>query len=177
MPDREQSASQPTESLPGTPPADADRGSSSPASGPDVPTEVLSGVHGKLIAFGYLKFELTPKDTSLRYQLTPDGRTAVTGEALPEDIARRWRQHTGVEILDGIGSTEALHIFISNRAGQVTPGSTEIVAQLGYAYSLAGKHGGSLLVTTSARNRNRRRRSAGEAPCASSSWSCAARVV
>jgi hypothetical protein len=51
---------------------------------PDVPSETLSGVHGKLIAFGYLKFELTPKDTTLRYQLTPLGRTAVTGETAPE---------------------------------------------------------------------------------------------
>lgn len=51
---------------------------------PAVPAETLSGVHGKLIAFGYLKFELTPKDTSLRYQLTPLGRTAVTGETLTE---------------------------------------------------------------------------------------------
>ena len=55
------------------------------ASVPEVPGESLSGIHGKLIAFGYLKFELTPKDTSLRYQLTPLGRTAVTGEAAPEE--------------------------------------------------------------------------------------------
>lgn len=53
----------------------------------EVPAETLSGVHGKLIAFGYLKFELTPKDASLRYQLTPMGRTAVTGEACPEFVA------------------------------------------------------------------------------------------
>jgi hypothetical protein len=55
------------------------------ASVPEVPHETLSGIHGKLIAFGYLKFELTPKDTSLRYQLTPLGRTAVTGETTPEE--------------------------------------------------------------------------------------------
>lgn len=39
------------------------------------------------------------------------------GEALPEDVARRWRERTGVDIVDGIGSTEMLHIFISNRPG------------------------------------------------------------
>jgi hypothetical protein len=50
----------------------------------DVPEEQLSGIHGRLIAFGYLKFELTVKDASLRYQLTPLGRTAVTGEAPAE---------------------------------------------------------------------------------------------
>ena len=37
------------------------------------------------------------------------------GEALPEDIGKRWKSMVGVDILDGIGSTEMLHIFISNR--------------------------------------------------------------
>jgi benzoate-CoA ligase family protein len=46
------------------------------------------------------------------------------GEALPPAIFERWRDRFGVEILDGIGSTEILHIFISNRAGQVRPGSS-----------------------------------------------------
>ena len=45
------------------------------------------------------------------------------GEALPGDILRRWKQHTGLDILDGIGSTELLHIFICNRPGEVRPGS------------------------------------------------------
>jgi benzoate-CoA ligase family protein len=46
------------------------------------------------------------------------------GEALPADIIRRWREKTGLTILDGIGSTEALHIFISNRADDFSPGSS-----------------------------------------------------
>ncbi len=46
------------------------------------------------------------------------------GEALPEEIARRWAQRFGVDILDGIGSTEMLHIFISNRPGDVRYGTT-----------------------------------------------------
>lgn len=46
------------------------------------------------------------------------------GEALPADLLRRWKETTGLEILDGIGSTEALHIFISNRIGAVVPGTT-----------------------------------------------------
>ncbi|MCK6450593.1 MAG: benzoate-CoA ligase family protein [Alphaproteobacteria bacterium] len=46
------------------------------------------------------------------------------GEALPADIFRRWHARTGLTILDGIGSTEALHIFISNVAGDIRPGST-----------------------------------------------------
>ena len=46
------------------------------------------------------------------------------GEALPADIGVRWTKHFGVEILDGIGSTEMLHIFVSNRPGEVRYGST-----------------------------------------------------
>src|SRR5439155_17253193 len=46
------------------------------------------------------------------------------GEALPADILRRWEQAFNVEILDAIGSTEILHIFISNRAGEIKPGSS-----------------------------------------------------
>lgn len=39
------------------------------------------------------------------------------GEALPEDIGKNWRKRMGVDILDGIGSTEMLHIFLSNSPG------------------------------------------------------------
>ncbi len=46
------------------------------------------------------------------------------GEALPEQLGKRWTERTGVEILDGIGSTEMLHIFISNRPGEVRYGTT-----------------------------------------------------
>jgi benzoate-CoA ligase len=42
-------------------------------------------------------------------------RCTSAGEALPADVGRRWREHTGVDILDGLGSTELLHIFLSNR--------------------------------------------------------------
>jgi benzoate-CoA ligase len=46
------------------------------------------------------------------------------GEALPEHLGRRWAERTGVDILDGIGSTEMAHIFISNRPGDVRYGTT-----------------------------------------------------
>src|SRR2546429_2962979 len=44
------------------------------------------------------------------------------GEALPESIGKRWTAHFGVDILDGIGSTEMLHIFLSYRSGHVRYG-------------------------------------------------------
>ncbi len=46
------------------------------------------------------------------------------GEPLPPVLYHRFRERFGVEILDGLGSTEALHIFLSNRAGHVHPGSS-----------------------------------------------------
>jgi benzoate-CoA ligase len=46
------------------------------------------------------------------------------GEALPANLGERWTEKTGTEILDGIGSTEMLHIFISNRPGEVRYGTT-----------------------------------------------------
>ncbi|MGO8753586.1 MAG: benzoate-CoA ligase family protein [Thermoguttaceae bacterium] len=58
-----------------------------------------------------------------------DVRMCVSaGETLPRHLFLRWRERFGVEILDGIGSTEILHIFISNRPGRARAGSTgEIV--------------------------------------------------
>jgi benzoate-CoA ligase family protein len=45
------------------------------------------------------------------------------GETLPSEIFDRWKRTVGLEILDGIGSTEMLHIFISSRPGKCKPGS------------------------------------------------------
>ena len=55
--------------------------------------------------------------SSVRYAIS-------AGEALPASIFHRFRQRFGVEILDAIGSTEALHMFIANRPGAVRPGSS-----------------------------------------------------
>ena len=54
---------------------------------------------------------------SLRYSTS-------AGEALPKHLSERWQQRTGTEILDGLGSTEMLHIFLSNRPGDITYGTT-----------------------------------------------------
>ena len=54
--------------------------------------------------------------SSLRWVLS-------AGEALPPELYRRWKDTFGVEILDGIGSAEMFHIYISNAPGDVTPGS------------------------------------------------------
>jgi benzoate-CoA ligase len=62
------------------------------------------------------------------------------GEALPRDIAERWSQHFGCEIIDGIGSTEMLHVFLSNRPGDVRYGTTG-KAVPGYEVQLRGEDG------------------------------------
>jgi benzoate-CoA ligase family protein len=54
-------------------------------------------------------------------------RLAVSaGEALPAALYQRWTSRFGVDILDGIGMTEMLHIFLSNRPGAVRPGTTGV---------------------------------------------------
>jgi benzoate-CoA ligase len=58
--------------------------------------------------------------SSIRYGVS-------AGEALPAALFERFKARFGVEILDGIGSTEALHIFISNRPGAIRPGSSGLV--------------------------------------------------
>jgi benzoate-CoA ligase len=79
--------------------------------------------------------DCTPANGSARLRLC-----VSAGEALPAELFSRWRDRFGVEILDGIGSTEALHIFISNRAGAVVPGSTGQVVP-GYAAQLLDERG------------------------------------
>src|SRR5215472_4440627 len=62
------------------------------------------------------------------------------GESLPADLYQRWLDRFGVEILDGIGSTEVLHIFISNLQGQVVPASTGKVVP-GYQAKIVDENG------------------------------------
>jgi benzoate-CoA ligase family protein len=65
---------------------------------------------------------------------------ASAGEALPAALYHRWTSRYGVDILDGIGMTEVLHIFLSNRQGQVRPGATG-VAVPGYELKILGEDG------------------------------------
>ncbi len=62
------------------------------------------------------------------------------GEALPAQIAKSFKDKTGIEILDGIGSTEMLHIFLSNRPGEFRHGTTG-KAVPGYELRLVDEQG------------------------------------
>jgi benzoate-CoA ligase len=59
---------------------------------------------------------------------------------LPEEIGRTWTERTGVEVIDGIGSTEMLHIFVSNRPGSVHYGTTGTPVP-GYRARIIDEHG------------------------------------
>ncbi len=79
---------------------------------PTLLTAVPTSLNGLLNAPGLADADLS----SLRL-------TVSAGEALPAELYQRWKQRTGVEILDGIGSAEMFHIFITNRLGDVKLGS------------------------------------------------------
>ena len=63
-------------------------------------------------------------DGPKRFDLSSVRIGVSAGEALPADLYRRWKQAFGFDVLDGIGSTEATHMFISNRVGAIRPGSS-----------------------------------------------------
>jgi benzoate-CoA ligase len=65
------------------------------------------------------------------------------GEALPEEIGKAWLARAGAEIIDGIGSTEMLHIYVSNRPGQVRYGTTGTPVP-GYEVKVVGEDGEAL---------------------------------
>jgi benzoate-CoA ligase len=84
---------------------------------------------------GMLAYPDKPERSALNLRLC-----ASAGEALPAEIGKKWRAHYGCDILDGIGSTEMLHIFLSNRPGQVRYGTTG-QAVPGYALRIVGDDG------------------------------------
>ncbi len=79
---------------------------------PTILTSVPTMINGMLNVEGAARRDLS----SLRMCLS-------AGEALPEELYRRWVETFDVEIYDGIGSAEMFHIYITNRPGDVKPGS------------------------------------------------------
>jgi 4-hydroxybenzoate-CoA ligase len=70
-------------------------------------------------------------------------RCISAGEALPEHIGTQWKRVVGVDILDGIGSTEMLHIFLSNTQHSLRYGSSGMAVP-GYQLRIMGPHGGEM---------------------------------
>jgi benzoate-CoA ligase len=93
---------------------------------PETVFEVLTR-HRPTIFFGVPTLYaamLAVKEAETRFDLSSLRLCVSAGEALPEEIYRRWGERFGVEIIDGIGTTEILHIFLSNRPGAARPGSS-----------------------------------------------------
>ncbi|HYB49592.1 MAG TPA: benzoate-CoA ligase family protein [Burkholderiaceae bacterium] len=67
-------------------------------------------------------------------------RCVSAGEALPQNVGQRWSEHFGVDILDGLGSTEMLQMYLSNRPGEVRYGSSG-KAVPGYQIRIVDEHG------------------------------------
>jgi benzoate-CoA ligase family protein len=88
----------------------------------------------------HLAAMLRETDAANPYDLTSVRLGVSAAEPLPAEIWRRWRDRFGFEILDGIGSTEVLHIYISNRPGCVRPGSSG-VAVSGYELRITDENG------------------------------------
>jgi benzoate-CoA ligase family protein len=81
--------------------------------------------HGVTLYFGVPSFWGPTLAAELPRETFATVRNGVSaGEALPARMFQGVKERYGFEILDGIGSTEALHIFISNVAGKVVPGSS-----------------------------------------------------
>jgi benzoate-CoA ligase family protein len=80
------------------------------------------------------------EDAASRVDLSSLRFCVSAGEALPPEIFRRWQDRFGLEIVDGIGSTEMLHMFLSNRPGASRPGTSGVEVP-GYAARIVGEEG------------------------------------
>jgi benzoate-CoA ligase family protein len=83
---------------------------------------------------------LRETDEANPYDLSSVRLGVSAAEPLPAEIVRRWQARFGFEVLDGIGSTEVLHIYISNRPGDVRPGSSGLPVP-GYDVRITGETG------------------------------------
>ncbi len=83
---------------------------------------------------------LAVPDAERRFDLTALRLCVSAGEALPAEIFLRWRDRFGVEIVDGLGTTESLHVFLANRPGACRPGSSGVPVP-GYDIELVDDEG------------------------------------
>jgi len=75
-----------------------------------------------------------------KYDLSSLRLCVSAGEALPAPIWQRWHEETGLKIIDGIGSTEVYHIFISNSPDDIRPGSSGRAVP-GYELKIVNENG------------------------------------
>ena len=112
-----------------------------PASRPDLIAETAVK-YGATLFFGGPTFFANMLHAGMPADALGQVRLAASaGEALPAALYKRWTTHFGIDIIDGIGMTEMLHIFLSNAPGAVRPGTTG-VAVPGYDLKLLDEETG-----------------------------------
>jgi benzoate-CoA ligase family protein len=114
---------------------------------PDVIAETAAK-HGATLFFGGPTFFANMLRAGMPADVLRGLRLAVSaGEALPAALYQRWTSHFGIDIIDGIGMTEMLHIFLSNAPGAVKPGTTGVPVP-GYDLKLVDEDTGAAVLET-----------------------------
>jgi len=72
----------------------------------DIPATELSGIHGKLIAYGFLKFDLAGRDGGIRYQLTPLGKQGIQGSPTDEDESEEDSSAASLTVTDELAKSK-----------------------------------------------------------------------
>jgi len=103
---------------------------------PTILTTVPTMINSMLNMQGASSRDLSRRLSSVRFCYS-------AGEALPVELYERWKKTLGVEICDGIGSAEMFHIYITNRPGDVKPGSLGRVVE-GYEAKIVDARGQEL---------------------------------
>jgi len=104
-------------------------GAATVLSGPFTPESMLESFARQRVTIAFCaptsyRFMLDVPDMARRYDLGALRIGVSAAEPLPAATWESWRKATGVELLDGIGSTEMFHIFVSSLPGRVKPGAT-----------------------------------------------------
>ncbi|MGZ5786451.1 MAG: AMP-binding protein [Ramlibacter sp.] len=109
------------------------------------PETLLAAIdeHRATVCFTAPTFYRQMAPLAARYDVRSLTRTVSAGEALPLATRDAWRAATGLEMIDGIGATEILHIFISAAGGDIRPGATGKPVP-GYRACILGEDGRQL---------------------------------
>ena len=106
---------------------------------PDLLLKTIQDYHATIVFTAPTFFRMMSGLAS-QYDLTSLKKSVSAGEALPDATRQLWKQSTGIEILDGLGSTEMIHIFISHSEATVRRGASGHAIP-GYQATILDEHG------------------------------------
>jgi 2-aminobenzoate-CoA ligase len=106
------------------------------------PPQLLQGIqeHRATVVFTAPTAYRAMSDLVQGFDLSSLRKCVSAGETLPKATFEKWKELTGLEIIDGIGSTEMLHMFISSSGAEIRPGATGRVVP-GYEARVVDDHG------------------------------------